>query len=301
METWQLAVLVRIVAVAVVLYAARKAMGRSTRTLTLFGQLALAAFWTTLIAHWNGQWDLSILTLMPIGVGLLNGLANYLMWNANAISTSRNGFFTAFDDVFAMMLTALVVPGALASLTVSVTFGIVLCIVSAVLLVWVNYRKKKAGSRGVIPMHFYAYAFGYAACWGLAIFAIGYFAVKEVGVWRFVSGWYLGAAFVALGILVLDWRGKIPRPANTERATPSTLFIEILVIGGANSISLVLQYIAFTSVSLLTLQPAFLVMDIIIPILLGVFFFKERQQFGAADMALYGSAAVGFSLVFLGH
>ena len=301
MALWQTAVLVRLIAVAIVVYGSRKAMARTTRTHTLFGQFALAALWTNVVAIWLGEWSLSLLTFISVGVGLLNGAANFFMWNANAISTSRNGFFTAFDDVAAMALMMLFVPGAAAAVSYSTSLGMALCVVSAVALAWVNYRKIKCGGEGAIAPVFYVYAIGYALSWGIAIFCIGYFAIQQVGVWRFISGWYLGASIATLSIMMLDRSGYVPRPTNLETPKTSIFIREVVTISIANSSALVLQYTAFAAVSLVILQPAFLIMDIVVPLIIGIMVFGEKKQFSKADVVLYGAGALGFFLIVFGR
>lgn len=273
-------------------------MGRSTRTWTLFGQLGFAALWTTIVAIWLDEWHFTPAMQIILCVGILNGLANYLMWNANLLSTSRNAFFTAFDDIIAMLLSAVIMPSTLMAFTCSKELGVAFCIVSALLLAYANYRKSKNGVEGVIPMRFYIYALGYTLCWGVAIFAIGAFALKnQASVWQFASGWYLGAAAMALVLVMLDYLGLVPRPASTDRASLPIWLRESFTIGAANSISLVLQFTAFVAVPVVVLQPVFLFTDIIVPLLVGLVIFKEAKQFKLADIVLYGTGVSGFYLI----
>ena len=125
--------------------------------------------------------------------------------------------------------------------------------------------------------------------------------MQKMGVWRFVSGWYLGATLVTFGIMMLDRLGYVPRPTNLELPKVSTFVREVITIGMANSIALVLQYTAFAAVSLVILQPAFLTMDIVVPLVIGVMVFGEKNQFSRVDVVLYGAGALGFFLIVFGR
>ena len=294
---WQTAALVRIPAVGVVWYTSRRAMGRKTRSVTMFLQSFLSFVWTAVVASWMGEFDFSTWSLIALLTGVFNGIAIYLMWNANAISVSKNGFFTAFDDIGAMIITMIAVPLSIVGIHLSTVAGMVICICSALALAYNNWRKKRTSDPGVIPMVFYVYAIGYAIFWGLAIFGIGYLARSGIGIWRFASMWYLGSSLVGAVILLLDLKGSIPK-RPTATAPTRTVVVEAIVLAAAVSIALIFQFLAFGTQSLVVLQPVFLVIDVVMAAIIGIRFYGERKQYDGFDIKSMAVGIVGFALIF---
>lgn len=297
--TWQLAVCVRLVANAVGTYWGRKMAERNTLAYSLVILYLTASIFSTTVAVVVGQFDLSATTVVIFCIGICNGAAMYFLLMANSKSTSQNGFFTAFDDIAAMILMAIFVPVAVAKINWISVIGILLCIGAAFALAYNNYRKKRTKDTGAIPMVFYLYATLYTILWALAIFTLGFFALKDIGVWRFAAGWYCGSALTALVILAIDLMGGLPHPKEPKHASKGTIVLEGIGLGFSTALALVCQYAAFTVLSLVILQPLFLVSDVLVAIVIGVAFFGEGKKLDWRDTFWILIGIAGFFLVFL--
>ena len=297
--TWQLAALFRLAANAAGTYWGRKIANRDTFSVSLALLYFTAAAFSVCTAVLFGQFEISRTTLIIGCIGIGNGAAMYFLLMANSKSTAQNGFFTAFDDIGAMVLTAIYIPTTVIVIHERNILGMALCLGAAFGLAYNNYRKKRKQETGAIPMIFYLYAVLYTVLWGIAIFVLGFFAVKDIGVWRFSAAWYTGSALTSLLILAIDGIGLLPHPEKPERASTRTIILEAVGLGLSTSLALVCQYTAFRAVSLIILQPLFLVSDLLVAITIGVVFWGEGRKLDWRDYLYLIVGTAGFLVIFL--
>lgn len=259
------------------------------RNLLNFSFCAIAA---TLWAIWSGQLMFDKTTLLIFAVGIVNGWAAYCQWRAIRISLSRDSLFTFWDDVIAIALSWFILhEGKFVNWLGGI--GIVASFLAVVLFAIRDYQKRGGGENRLITKSFYFYVGFYSVVWGVAMFLMRVWGVNQVPIGSFVCFWYIGAWVGALSIFLYT------KKSRQQDEPPFTRhdFGYVGLIGGLTLVSLALSYMAFERAPQTIVQPIFLVSEMALPTLIGLWVFGERKGLKLLDWFLIGLAIVGGILV----
>ncbi len=257
-----------------------------------FLNFSFCALVALLWAIWRGQLVFNETTLFIFGVGIANGLAAYCQWKAISINLSRNSLFTFFDDVIAVSLSCMILHESRFINLLSGT-GIAASFLAVVFFAIRDYRKKTETGNSLIPASFYFYVGFYSVVWGVATFLMKLWGVQHISVSTFVCFWYAGAWVGSLSIFVYVKRYHHQiNPPFVRRD-----FGYVGIMGSMMMIALALGYMAYERAPQTIVQPIFLVSEMVLPALIGLWIFNERKGFRMADWFLIGLAIAGGALV----
>jgi len=261
---------------------------------------SFCAFVAILLAVWQGHPLFTKTALLIFVVGIANGWAAYCQWKAIGISLSRNSLFTFLDDVIAMGLSYFILQES-KFLNLQSGAGILLSLTAVALLAVRDYQNKKGGNReesvGARLLVFYFYVGFYSVVWGVATFLMKFWGTEEVPVTTFLAGWYAGAWVGSLSIfLYAKWRYSQINPPFTKRD-----FGYVVIMGSTILIALALGYMSYERAPQTIVQPIFLVSEMALPAIIGLFGFAERKGFKLADWLLIALGITGGAMVGLSY
>jgi hypothetical protein len=222
-------------------------------------------------------------------LGLMNGIAAYAQWKAIDISLSKNALFTFWDDIIAMGLSYFILNEG-KCLTSETYAGITLSLGSVILFSLHSYRRNKQDKQAT-PPRFFLYVGFYSLVWGIATFLMRYFGVAGVSAASFLVPWYLGAFIASLVLLSLT--------ASSQNRTTVKVVLSVRDISWMFAlalcvfISLALGYTAYQLAPQNIVQPFFLVGEMILPALIGLFIFSERRGFDKTEKFSFALGALG--------
>ncbi|MBI1984719.1 MAG: hypothetical protein HYS60_01250 [Candidatus Wildermuthbacteria bacterium] len=291
---WQVLVLLRIfLANIVASILVKRITGLPSRTRRLVWQFGFAFLFSLALAGIAGS-SLSNSGLLVIaGIGIINSFGAYCQWKAIDISLSKTSLFTQADDLIAISLAFLFL-GEWKSITPFLGFGIVLC-VAAVISFSVARRKDDSAEKSPRSWkHLAKWIACYSIIWGVAMFSMRYFAIEEVPLPSFLAAWYGGSFFGALLVRFLAGRQEMGEKL-TLRAIGQVSVLAALVWA-----SLLLTYAIFQRVSIVVAQPIFQVTEMVFPVIIGLWVFKERKQLTSVEKAIFLAGLLGAVVIGLG-
>jgi len=299
---WWLPVILRLVAAYLIAQPLMKVLtGMPSRTRTLLYQYAGCATCALLLAYYQRTSitaDPFLLLIFLIGIG--NGFAVYWQWRALHLSMYKTSLFTVWDDILAMSLS-LIVLGEAKFLNAGIWAGITVSFLALALFVRHDYQRKQSGQteKGETPTAFYNYVLRYSLIWGIMLFASRYFAVQDMPMGAFLTALY-GGALLAVGFI--HWKNLDKEPADIRRQRPTTR--AVVLVGICSVFVMASQGLAYWAYALApqnVVQPIFFVGEMILPALVGLYFFHERKDMTWQEwcyFALGGSAVVLIGLNF---
>ena len=272
---------------------------RTTRFLLTF---AFAAIGTVAIGLMTNQLYHKMAALI-LGLGFLNGLAAYCQWRATDISLTKTSVFTFWDDIIALGL-GLVILGESQFFNWKLALGLCVALVSVVAYARHDYLRAKASeksqSRNVgTGLRFYFYVGAYSVIWGVAIFMFRWWGLSGVPLVTFMANWYTGAMFAAL--LIFFYYRDPSVSQQTVGSFRSSNFLLLGMFTVCMVASMALGYAAYERAPVSVVQPIFLVAEMILPALIGLFGFGERKNLCRKEICLITSAFLGGALVALSY
>ena len=303
MVTWYVPVFLNIVlAYGVFRYIQKNAVGLYSRTTRFFVQFLFAFLIATAFGIFQGTLTVTATTALIFGLGAINGFAAFCQWKAIHISLSKNSLFTFWDDIIAMSLAYFFLNEG-AFLNLGVSAGIILSF-CAIILFLVHAYRKSDDEKSAVGLMFFVYIGIYSVVLGCATFLMRYWALNRIPAGQFLFGWYGGALMTAT-LLLLFYRekdsGKTIAFRNLTLRQKSTLLLWSGALGTGIIYSLGLHYWAFQLAPLIVLQPIFLVAEMIIPALMGLFLFSEHKNLSWPEWIYFGISATGGLLVALNY
>ena len=300
---WYIPVLLRILMAHICAPSIMKKMvslpQRTTRFLLTF---TLAAIGTVAIGMITDQLHHKMVALI-LGLGFLNGLAAYCQWRATDISLAKTSVFTFWDDVIALGL-GLAILGESQFFNWKLALGLFIALASVVAYARHDYLIAKASAesqnhRRRNGLRFYFYVGAYSVIWGVAIFMFRWWGLNGVPLVTFMANWYTGAMFAALLIFFFYRDSSVNQQTIGPFRLSSFLLLGIFTVCMVASIAL--GYAAYERAPVSVVQPIFLVAEMILPALIGLFGFGERKNLCRKEYLLLASAFLGGALVGLSH
>jgi len=273
-----------------------------SRTKRLFLQFLFCAILSLITALALGQISLSKTLFTIVIIGFFNGFAAYFQWRAIHINLAKTSLFTFWDDIIAMSLSFFILhEGKFLNVWSSLGIGIIL--LSAIVMVFYGYRQKHKSEDKNLEiktankenLRLLGWVAGYSVIWGFATFFMRFFAVEEVGKGTFLSGWYSGA-LIAATVLLLIHKEK----TNSDKKSLAIRAKDILLVGLLSIfifLSLGLSYWSFQLAPQTIVQPLFLVGEMVLPALIGLYIFGEIKGFDIKQKALLALGLAGGIIV----
>lgn len=301
---WYIPVVLRIlVANGLAAWMLKKTVGLHSRTTRLFLQFLFCAVLALLLALSTHSLILNRITLLVVGIGVLNSLAAYCQWRAMDISLSKTSLFTFWDDFIAMGMSYVIL-GEGRYLNVGTSIGVVLSSTAVILFTAYNYKKtsgsdhaQHASSSTRLPTSFYLYVLSYSVIWGVAMFMHRYAGVESIRTSSFLFAWYVGSVVGAGAIMVFSRyvaRGVLPVKKLSMREVGWLFLLSVTIVT-----SLALGYLAYQAAPQNIVQPFFLVGEMVLPSIIGLYIFHERKTLDAKEKALFIVALTGGLIVAL--
>lgn len=298
---WQVPVALRLVVAYVIAQPLIKKLTKEndeSRTQKFLLQFLICLLLASAFAIWSGDCNFDRNAHILFAVGVANAFGAFCQWKSIGYSLSKNALFTVWDDIIAMTLCFAVLHEG-KFLNPWIIAGIAMSFIAIVCFFRHSWQKmQKPGEGGTsTPPAFYACVAGYSIIWGIAVFLMRKFAVEGVTLSTFLVSWYGGAA---TGAILIFLAGVELNPACTQPLTKKsiqwTCVLSVSIIA-----SLLLQYWAFAKAPLVIVQPIFLTGEMIIPALIGLYFFKERKDLDKAERWYFAIGITGGVLLFAGN
>lgn len=246
----------------------------------------ICAFW--------GQVAFDKIAMIIIVIGLFNSFAAYAHWYAQHISMSRASLYLIWDDVLAMILGYYILSEG-EFLNNALSAGITLSLASAVF--FVMYGSKTTESAAKTPasknaeVKFLLCVLVFSVTWGIAVFSMKYFGIQNVHPLKYLWAWYSGSLLGALTLFLTD---KEPKGKMALKDLQQIFCLSACIVS-----SLGFAYWAYFVAPLIVMQPIFLVSEMIVPTLIGLYLFKEIKGLDANEKTLLFLGALGGFLIAL--
>jgi len=237
--------------------------------------------------------NIGLPSLILICLGLFNSLAAYAQWQAIKISLSKTSLFTQADDLTAMLLGYFIL-NETKFLSPGLIVGVLLCFSAATLIVFAkNSGKDDIGAKQNIALMKWIAI--YSFIWGIAVFAMRYFALGNLSFPNFLFWWYGGSFLGSLAIFFSANEKEISIQLNKK---------EIAGVGGLAIfiwISMVLGYWGARLAPITVFQPIYLVSEAILPTFIGLLVFKEALTLPNKEKIAYIIGIVGTIVIALSY
>ncbi|OGF76937.1 hypothetical protein A3C77_04905 [Candidatus Giovannonibacteria bacterium RIFCSPHIGHO2_02_FULL_45_13] len=318
---WLLPVFLRLI-IGHVLQAAliKKITGQHSRTSRFLLTYLFCSAIGVISALIFGQLALDRVVMIVMIIGFFNAIAAYAHWVASDISMSRASLYLVFDDVLAMALGYYILSEA-KFLNNGLSAGASVSLVTA--LFFMMYRNKKAELEAKleavkIGVELPDQALGaakeklllkcviyFSVTWGIAMFSMKYFGAQDVPPLKYIWAWYSGSLIGAIVVFVYsktpikDLRSffaieKIFYYKKIDEQEDEVLslspqaksILQIFLLSVSMVSSLWASYWAYQAAHLIIIQPTFLVMEMIAPTLIGLYYFKEIKELDANEKTI---------------
>ena len=297
---WQVPVVLRIlVSEGLFQILVKKTVHGSSRERRFLLQYIFCALIAIFAALYLGTISLSITTGVIFLIGFCNGFGAYCFWRAIEINQSKNAIFTIFDDLIAMVLSYIVFQEG-QYLNMLAKIGIISSIATVLLFSLNDYYKTRV--KGSNDLKLYLYVGFYSVVWGIALFAQKYFGAQHVPVTTFLSSWYAGAILAAMVIFLIQSKRnhksffKELRLCWNRHDLLVSFGLALCVIGSVG-----LAYWAYQLAPQNIIQPIFLVAQMVLPCLIGLYMFGEIKNFDKRSKILLVIGAISGIIVALSY
>lgn len=258
----------------------KKAAGMHSRTQRLFLQYVFAALFAAVFAFARGELVINRDVLLLGLVGLFNGFGAYCQWRARDISLSKDSLFTFWDDIIAMSLSFFIL-GESRFISSGVAAGMTISLIAVILMVAHSYLKQQAGKggNGRTSGAFLGFVGAYSIVWGVAVFAMRFLAVSDMPIGTFLFGWYGGSLISATAImLVYKEKGGGEKKNNLALRERGTMLLWGAGLALGIVVSLATAYWSYQLAPQVVVQPLYLVAEMIVPTLVGLYLFGEHRH-----------------------
>ena len=274
--TWQAILFLQIITAYVVYPVIAKKLTDTTSKIHLQHWMYIfCLFFAFGYLAWTRDFTYSPAILIIIIIGVINSIGVYCNLRAINISLSKTSVFAMADDIIAMMF-GYVFLSELKFLTPPIIIGILLSFSGATLLYMGKNRIKSSGVKlsSADNKKLVRLVMGSRLIWGIAIFFMRYFALSGLSVTEFIVSWYAGA-WIGSFILFLLFRRK------GKKETIKIDNRKISYIAVFSFLTVLAMFLAFKVLELAPItiiQPIILVSEMILPLLIGLFIFKEARK-----------------------
>ncbi len=297
---WWIPVALRILVVfGIASWVLKKISGMHSRTRRFFLQFLICTILAVLFGLLQGNLIMNTAIVPVVIIGLFNGFAAFCQWKALEINLSKTALFTFWDDIIAMLLSLFILNES-GVLNAGIVGGIILSFCAIIGFAVKDYRKKththiaEGKTERTGRMKFYLYVGIYSVIWGAAVFFMRYFALHLMPVSKFLPAWYFGSFITATGILLLYKEQGQSGTQNLKTVKEKTSFVlwstaaSIVILAGLG-----ITYWSYQLTPLIVVQPLYLVGEMVVPAIIGLFIFNEKKEYSPKDWILMALGIAG--------
>jgi hypothetical protein len=216
-------------------------------------------------------------------LGILNSFACYCHWRALAISQTGTSVLAQADDVIAIALGYAIL-GETRYVNTMLAAGITLSLGSTFLLA----MRKSSGAERESFRGLVGWVFGYCLIWGTAVFSYRFLSLHGVAVPTFLFCWYGGSV---LGSWI------VMRAMGKTEAGPSATWTQVrgvALLAFLTWVALLVMYLMSSRAPITFTQPTLQASEVVFPSIIGLWLFKEKDQFKTwKSRMLFGTAFAG--------
>lgn len=291
--SWQTIILLRFIT-ANLFYPvyAKKVADMPSKTWRQFWMYFFAFMFSVLLLAFGQNFVFSLSSLFIVFLGLVNSLAVYCNFRAINFSLSKTSVLLPFSSAVAMAL-GFIFLNEIKFLNKSLLLGIFLCFTSAIF-----FLKNKMSFSGSSPRQntlFIRWVIGLSVFWGIAAFFIRYFAVNGASMTEFIFCWYAGS-FLGSTLLLIPNRQHEKYNKLDHRG-----IFNIILLALSVWLSFLFAYKANILAPLAVNEPIFIVCEIISPVIIGLFWFKEIKKISLYDIVGLALGLAGGIIIALGY
>lgn len=288
---WQVPVLVRVLAAHVGFpYVVKKLSGLPGRSRRIALQFAFCIAFTLVYIVATGDWPVLDWRFAAIfGFGVVNAAAVYSQWRAIEISLVKNSLFTQADDLIAIALGLVVLGEGSAMSAPTIATAVALCVFGTIAYSLSTKQDGKENRR------VFLYIATYSVIWGVAVFSQRALALEGMSISSYALAWYGGTFLGSFGLIATVGRAEEPL-----KLTGSVLW-KMGALAALVWTAFTFGYFAYQSAPVAVSQPVFQVTELVFPLLIGIFVFKEVQLPRWRDRLLLATALGGAVMVLLSY
>lgn len=293
---WQVPVLFGLAMMAVNPILMKRATGLPSRTRRIVWMFGFAMCLTLTFAYATGATFVGPACLTIAAIGFANSWGAYCQWRAVDISVSRTYLFTQADDLIAMALGWVMLREyEILSGSAILATGVTIAVATGVAIAVTRYRSAHtAESPDAADLRWARLACwiaGYSVIWGIANFAMRYFALRGVGVASFLAAWYVGSFIGALSIRFLLGAREAGSPLD-GRGVRGMFLLACTVVAQLLGWVWAQQLAPITVV-----QPIKQVAEMVIPTIIGLTVFKEGTGLGVGGYVRFAIGLAGCAVI----
>jgi hypothetical protein len=286
---WKIAVLLLMVMQLAVETLTKKATNSlpQNKTVGVAYQFGFCACLAALFAVARGDFFQDRMFFAVVGIGFLNGINNYFLWKAYAVSLSKTAVVLPLDGIWAIVLASVFL-GEGALWNIQTLLGILLIFAA----MWLFRSQRQAGDS--VNVRWFWYTTALIVISGTTVFFMKAFSLDQVPLSTFLLGWY-GGSF--LGALILAMGGGIMKKLVM---LPFRTMALITVLSLALVTALSLLYWSFSlGGPVIRVAPLRGLGSMLLPALIGWFYFKERQRLTRHEVLAFACGITGAVLILL--
>lgn len=222
---------------------------------------------------------------LAVIIGLANSLAFYFNMKAVNISQSRTSVLAIFTDFFTILL-AIIFLKEFEYFNITLIIGFLLIIVSSIIFVYNSkHQFKKTGL--LLKSIFIS-----SVIWGIIALCLKIFASGGISFAIFGLGWYFGSW---IGAVLLLWLAA----SKSEKIYKFSLteIIGSCNIGFLTWVSLLISYLILKNVPLSIYEPFVVIGQIVFPVIIGLFIFKEIKSVKTLDIIAFSLAVISGAII----
>jgi multidrug transporter EmrE-like cation transporter len=223
--------------------------------------------------------DCKSLLIMSMGAG--SAVATFYHWRAMGKSVTETTLLDQFDDAVAFALACIFLDES-KHLTPLLVAGIAMTLSAALAFVL-----RRRHTKGIPPILWWVAVSG--AIWGVTMFGTRYFATHDTPLPTYGLSWHLGSYLVAL---VIRYRFAREEAGAT---LPLRHVGIVLLYATLGTIALTCHFLSKRDAPLVVVQPIYQMAGLVLPVLVGIIFFKEKMTW--KDMLLLLLSIVGAAMI----
>jgi len=255
----------------------------------IWWQYAFTALISSILIFLNHESIFHTVAIIAFVVGIANGIAYYSYLCAIDISQSKSAVFSPFTHMIAILLAVFFLD-EWKLLTPMTCVGLLLTMIGAFLISSKKLDSTQAGNRKE-TYRFLRLVAVYTVIWGIALFCMKAFSSYGLSKLSFVFWWYLGS-FIGASIIKIALKDK--SSVISIGGICWMFFLAFLLV-----INMFFTYWAYELAPMVLIQPVFQISNILGLLIVGLFFFRERNSLCRREWCGIGYGSCGAIIVAL--
>lgn len=266
-------------------YVGKRVADKEQRTELFLWQYVFTFIIAVLFAFATGESVLDASFANVVLIGFVAGGGTFFAWKAIRVSQSRNALHSFWSTIIAMTLSFFILHEG-QFITLPIGIGIVMSVVAGLGCMWRSHQRES--------LSFYGYVAAYSGAWGLAMFGQRFWSFHGMPIPTFLLGWYTGTLIAAFVFFIFCTNFSKDRQNTAPLRLKDIVLVFVLAV--LTILSLGLASVSYRLPQMIVL-PIFFIAGMVLPALIGLFVFHEREQLALVDWLLFGLGAFGALIV----